>query len=155
MSEHATPSAIPGGDRIEISVPLRTDYLATLRTMAAALGADAGFSIDEIDDMRLAISEVVSSLVDAAESDGAVDAHAERLDAIFEVANAGIIVSISARDGVTDVELDELASGILGSVVDRHDIVGGTVTLVKRPAEAAESRAGGGSDSDHPSQPGA
>ena len=46
-------------------MPFRTEFAATLRTVVAAVGSDAGFSVDELDDVRLALSEVFSVLVDA------------------------------------------------------------------------------------------
>jgi hypothetical protein len=97
------PSSAPTSDGlglVEVSVPLRTGFIATLRTVAASLGADAGFSIDEIDDLRLAISEIVSSLV---------------------------------------VELDDLATSILQSVVDEYEVAGTRVRLLKLASEASGS----------------
>ena len=112
-------------------MPLRTEFVATLRTMAASLGADAGFSIDEIDDLRLAISEVVSSLVDDESSSD------DRIEAAFELHGEGVTVTITTdRDGAS-IELDDLATTILDSVVDRYDIDGANVTLVKLASEAA------------------
>lgn len=132
-----TPTSVDV-DRVEISVPLRTEYFATLRTLAASLGADAGFSIDEIDDLRLAISEVVSSLGDGPDRDDTVAGSGEdRIDATFEVAGDQIGVSITTRQGAGDLVLDDLATGILNSVVDDFEVSGATVRLVKRAAEQA------------------
>lgn len=128
-------------ERVEISVPLRTEYFATLRTLAASLGADAGFSIDEIDDLRLAISEVVSSLGDGPERDDTMaGAGEDRIDATFEVGAEQIGVSITTRHGTGDLVLDDLATGILDSVVDDYEVSGATVRLVKRAAEQTEAR---------------
>jgi len=110
---------------------LRTEFFATLRIMAASLGADAGFSIDEIDDLRLAISEVVSSLTDV---EGSPD---DRVEAAFDLHGEGVTVTITTdRDGAR-IELDDLAATILGSVVDGYDVDGATVTLTKLASEAA------------------
>jgi serine/threonine-protein kinase RsbW len=125
---------------VEISVPLRTDFIATLRTVAASTGADAGFSIDEIDDLRLAISEVVSSLADA---DTASD---DRVDVSFRIGASEIAVTITTRRGETAIELDDLASSILHSVVDELVVDGPAVTLVKQASEAAGVR---DADADH------
>jgi len=131
MSDQPSAHASVGSHRIEVSVPLRTEFVATLRTMAASLGADAGFSIDEIDDLRLAISEVVSSLVDDESSSD------DRIEAAFELHGEGVTVTITTdRDGAS-IELDDLATTILDSVVDRYDIDGANVTLVKLASEAA------------------
>ena len=120
---------------------MRTQYFATLRTLAASLGADAGFTIDEIDDLRLAISEVVSSLVDrpTPAADG-VGSGEDRIDALFEVGAEQIGVSITARGVPGDLELDDLATSILASVVDDFEVTGTTVRLLKRAAEQTEPR---------------
>ena len=122
-------------------MPLRTEYVATLRTMAASLGADAGFSIDEIDDLRLAISEVVSSLADVEGSPH------DRIAAAFDVHGEGVTVTITTdRDGAR-IELDGLAATILDSVVDRYEVDGATVTLTKLASEAATTTAETATDS--------
>jgi len=121
-------------------VPLRTEFVATLRTMAASLGADVGFSIDEIDDLRLALSEVVSSLLDI---EGSPD---DRITASFDLRGGGVTVTIATdRVGVA-IELDDLAVTILDSVVDRYEIDGANVTLVKMASEAATMTADTTSD---------
>ncbi len=114
-------------------MPLRTEFFATLRTVAASLGADAGFSIDEIDDLRLAISEVVSSLADR---EGAPD---DRIEASFELDGAGVTVTITTDKRDVGIELDDLASSILDSVVDRYDVDGTGVTLMKLASEASST----------------
>ena len=119
---------------MEISVPMRTEFIATLRTVAASVGADAGFSIDEIDDLRLAISEVVSSLTDAVAT---ADASDDRVDAAFSLGAAQVEVTITTRRGDVAIELDELASSILDSVVDDVRVEGNSLTLVKVASEAA------------------
>ena len=137
MSEppSADTAADPAGDtadesnQVEVTVPLRTDFVATLRTVAASLGADAGFSIDEIDDLRLAISEVVSSLIDSANSPD------DRVVATFDVGAACVGVAITTRRGERPIELDDLASSILRSVVDEYEVVGPRVTLLKMASE--------------------
>lgn len=133
MSEIANAQTADGADRIEITVPLRTEFFATLRTMAASLGADAGFSIDEIDDLRLGISEVVGSF--------AADP-SDRIRAQFDLGHGRLVVSISSSNATQDPVLDELATGILNTVVDRCEIGDGGVTLTKHASEATQARSG-------------
>jgi hypothetical protein len=51
-----------------------------------------------------------------------------------------IAVSITTRLGNGDLVLDDLATGILDSVVDDYEVRGATVRLVKRAAEQTEAR---------------
>ncbi|MEP4648780.1 MAG: hypothetical protein ABJ314_01240, partial [Ilumatobacter sp.] len=54
-------------DTIDIAVPLRDEHAATLRLIVASLGSENGLSIDEIDDVKLAVSEVFTLLTDDAD----------------------------------------------------------------------------------------
>ena len=56
--------------RVDVTVPLRAEFASIVRLIAASLGADAGFTVDDIDDLRLALSEVFSSLVDTVTAEG-------------------------------------------------------------------------------------
>lgn len=109
-------------------MPLRPEYASTIRTVAAALGADAGFSIDELDDVRLALSEVFSALVD--------DAHGDRAHVSFVVGDGSARIEVRTDGASGGVELDDLALGILRSVTDSFEVVGGAVVLVKHATEA-------------------
>ena len=114
---------------IEIEVPLRTERASTIRVVAASLGADAGFSVDEIDDFRLAISEVFSVLVDA--SPGG------RARVAFTLRGQEVRATIGEIDAETPIELDDLALGILRSVLDEFTIIDNSAHLMKRAFETA------------------
>jgi hypothetical protein len=149
MSSTAPVAPATDSSQVEVTVPLRADYGSILRLIAASLGADAGFSVDDIDDLRLALSEVFSSFVDAAATDAtAADA---RVTVTFDTGGRGLAVLLSAVDGRGQIvgavgdhasyELDELATSIIGVAVDEFEFVGGTARLVKFGAEqtAAQS----------------
>jgi anti-sigma regulatory factor (Ser/Thr protein kinase) len=117
---------------IELVLPARTEMAATLRVVMASLGADVGLSVDEIDDLRLAVSEVFGSAADA--PDG------RRVSVGFRPAEHSIEVVMSMTSPNPDdrIVLDELATTILRSVVDDYREVGGSVRFVKRAAETLE-----------------
>jgi serine/threonine-protein kinase RsbW len=143
MSEHVAAGGSPDRDEsvadsagngvvaddiVDVVVPLRAEFAATLRVVAATLGADAGFTVDEIDDLRLALSEVFSSLADGAPEG--------RCRARFHRRDDGLAVTLGWESPGATIVLDDLAATILATVVDeyRSDTVG--VTLVKRAGEA-------------------
>ena len=123
---------LPGGDAIDVEVPLRTEYAATIRLLVASLGADAGFSIDEIDDLKLAVSEVFTQMVEVGGDTGTGRAH---LRLTLGDASLGVHVSAGADAGV--LELDPLSTAILSSVVDAHRVTSDGVSLVKAVTESA------------------
>ncbi len=123
---------LPDGDAIDVEVPLRTEYAATIRLFVASVGADAGFSIDEIDDLKLAVSEVFTQMVEQhADADSAGRAHLR-----LTVGDATIGVHVSAGVDAGPLELDPLSGAILSSVVDAHRVTGNGVSLLKRVAES-------------------
>jgi hypothetical protein len=128
-----SPAPDPSENRIDVVVPARTEFAATVRTVAASLGADAGFSIDEIDDFRLGLSEVFAAFVDAPA------VHDGRIRVSFVSSNGRLVASAAPEDGTAGVEFDELASSILASVVDEFSSEPSGVRIVKRAVEIAGS----------------
>jgi len=114
-------------DRFEVIVPLRTRYASTIRMIAASLGADAGFTIDEIDDLRLAFDEVFSMLAERHPG--------ERVRTTFRLDDQEVVASMSLESGSIDVVPDDLAARILRSVVDHFEFADDGVTLSKRASE--------------------
>jgi hypothetical protein len=114
-------------DHFEVIVPLRTRYASTVRMIAASLGAEAGFTVDEIDDLRLSLDEVFSLLAER---------HAgERVRTSFRVDGRQVSAALTLESGSLDVEPDELAANILRSVVDRFEFSERAVTLTKSASE--------------------
>lgn len=117
-------------DAIEIGVPLLAEHAATLRVIVSSLGSDHGLDVDQIDDLKLAVSEVFTLLIDSADAVGATRARVR-----YEADSTQIRVQLDR--GLTDdtIELDVLASTILQSVVDEHIVSNTGITLVKSVAD--------------------
>jgi hypothetical protein len=115
-------------DRIDVAVPLRAEFASILRTLAASVGADAGLSVDELDDLRLALSEVFAVLAEAG------PAEARALVSI-ELAPGELLVSIRSDQDDVEYELDELASSILRSVTDGYEVGPNSFTFAKRSTD--------------------
>jgi serine/threonine-protein kinase RsbW len=104
---------------VELDLPLAHRHASTVRVVAASLGADAGLTIDEIEDLRLGVNEAVSVLAD-------VDAAADgRLQVRFEILDHGMTVT-ARRSGVEQAlsfdDIDALAVRILRAVVDEFRV---------------------------------
>jgi len=117
-----------GAHDIEIEVPLRTERAGTVRVVAASLAADAGFTIDEIDDLRLAISEVFSMLVEA--SPGG------RARVVFDVSGDQVAATIGHVNSAAAIDIDELGATILTAVVDDYSVEGNSIRVVKTGRES-------------------
>jgi serine/threonine-protein kinase RsbW len=90
------PGSAPtaGGDQevdvVELGVPARTAYVSVLRTTAAALAARLDFTLDEIEDLRIAVDEASALLLSQAIPDS-------QLTCRFELAGDELTVSVSVR----------------------------------------------------------
>jgi serine/threonine-protein kinase RsbW len=128
----SSPSVVRTTDdsaRVDVTVPLRSEFASIVRLIAASLGADAGFTVDDIDDLRLALSEVFSAFVDAADAD--TDA---RVAIAFDTSGPGLTATLSASGGA-DVVLDDLAASIIGVAVDEFTVADGLARIVKTGAQ--------------------
>ncbi len=59
---------IDAAEQVTLSIPAVTRHIRVARTVAASIAADLDFSADQIEELRIAVDEVVSLLVDGAES---------------------------------------------------------------------------------------
>ncbi|MGH7660307.1 MAG: ATP-binding protein [Vulcanimicrobiaceae bacterium] len=58
---------------VELRIPARAEWVAVARLAAAAVGSRMRFSIDEIDDLKLAIAEACTSCIQRSEAIENVD----------------------------------------------------------------------------------
>ena len=126
MSTELDPTSIDD-DHFEVIVPLKTRYASTIRIIAASLGAEAGFTVAAIDDVRLALDEVVSLLAEHHVG--------ERVRTSFRLDDHALIARLTLESGALDVEPDQLAANILRSVVDSYEFTKDAVILSKRASE--------------------
>lgn len=117
-------------DHVDLDLPLHSRYASTVRAVTASMAADAGFSVDDIDDLRLGVNEAIAVLTDVDES------IEHRLQVRFECDRGQITVRsqrLGGADPMTDDDLDVLARKILDAVVDGYDVDdAGVMTVTKR-----------------------
>lgn len=129
-------TATTASDQVELIVPVRPRFGSTLRVLTSALAADCGFSIDEIDDIRLGLSEVFNVLSDTVSGDQeASEGH--RVRVTFRPGQDHLAVTVHSIPGHSaPLEFDELATSILRSVLDDVTIDAEGVSMAKRASEA-------------------
>jgi serine/threonine-protein kinase RsbW len=140
--EHAQPSGkrrertvnpasqAPDGDVVEMRVPADPAYVATLRMAAAGLAARCDLTVDDIEDLRLAVDEACALLLPHASPDSTLDAR-------FKLAYARLDVHASVTSGDSaHVDRDGFAWTVLGALaapVEVHNEDGRlTIALTKR-----------------------
>jgi serine/threonine-protein kinase RsbW len=81
-----------GGDVVELTVPAQVPYLAVVRTATAGLAARLGFTLDEIEDLRIAVDEACAMLLGLPSANSAGE-----LRCRFEMTADGIGVMVSTH----------------------------------------------------------
>lgn len=103
---------------VQLIVPAEPGSARLARLVAAALAADADFSVDDTEDLRVAVSELVALLVEGAEDadDQVALSYLRSADAV-EITGQR---TLKGNDGVDGANPDDLALEILRVVVDEH-----------------------------------
>jgi serine/threonine-protein kinase RsbW len=119
----ATPTAPPGGretaDYVQVRMPAESAYLSVLRTAAAGLAARLDFTLDEIEDLRIAIDEACAMLLTQA-------IPGTDLECVFELGADLVTITVSvtaaeARKPARDTFAWTVLSALAGSVDSRLD----------------------------------
>jgi anti-sigma regulatory factor (Ser/Thr protein kinase) len=118
---------------VQLTAPAERSSVRLARLVAAGVGAEAGLSIDDTEDLRVAVSELVALLVDGSDDPRHSIVVTYRAQP-GEVTVDGERESMPAPDNGATV--DDLALEILRVVVDDHrfevDTAGRRFHLVKR-----------------------
>jgi hypothetical protein len=96
-----------------------------LRLLAASLAADAGFSFDDIDDIRLAFNELFTSCATTEEP-------GERIVVVMGATSDRFAAELSLESGRAPAALDDLAVRIVSSVTDSFSEAAGHLGFVKQ-----------------------
>jgi hypothetical protein len=102
---------------IELTIPPDPRLLRLVRLVASGLASTAGFDVDELDDLRIAVDEAVSALLEG--GDGS------RMPMRFDVEGGQVAMSASTpttTDDPLDADRLEISTQILAAVCDEHDL---------------------------------
>lgn len=126
-----------GREEIQLILPSNTQHLRLARLVAAGVAAPAGLGIDDVDDLRMAVDELCTTLVEAGSG-------AEPMTLTFSYGD-GVVEVCGVASVHQPLALDErrlaLSNEILAVVADEHALEpDGTslrFRLVKRGATGA------------------
>lgn len=113
-------TARSGGDVVSMQVPADVAYVSTLRLTAASLAARCDLTVDDIEDLRLAVDEACALLLPHATSDSTIDARFELSPGLLTV-DTSVSSRESAepdREGFGWTVLDALTSSV--EVTQKH-----------------------------------
>lgn len=102
---------------VDLSIPVQADLVVLARLTAATVAGRAGFGVEDIEDLRLAVEELCLSLVGEGKEG--------RLHLTYECEGDAITVACryedaDGRPGVPGPSSDDLSLRILDALVDEH-----------------------------------
>jgi serine/threonine-protein kinase RsbW len=114
-------SELDAGDRVELTFPARGDLIVLARLVTSAVSARAGFDIEELEDLRLAVGELCLLTLegnDRGEGDLCLELTvlSEAIGVVCTLARAGV-ASVPSPNGD---ETAQLSQQILDALVDDH-----------------------------------
>ena len=128
---------MPTPHPVKLTAPAERGSVRLVRILAAGVAANAGLSIDDTEDLRIAVSELVALLVDGVDRDATIEV--EFAHAAGEVVVEGRRPAVNGRPDPAGV--DDLVRGILRVVVDDHTFddgdTGRQFRIVKRARDAS------------------
>jgi anti-sigma regulatory factor (Ser/Thr protein kinase) len=112
---------------VEMSIPAQAAYVRLARLNAAALAHEIGFSVDDVEDLRMAVDEACTFLLETTDLDAprSVLEGTDRAAALHLrfVTDDGSLVVEAERvgDAVEALALGDLAGIVLGATTDAFD----------------------------------
>lgn len=104
------------GDVVEVRIPADVAYVSTLRLTAASLAARCSLTVDDIEDLRLAVDEACALLLPYATDGSTLDAH-------FELTPGRLAVNTSVTTGGADEpDREGLGWTVLGALATSVDV---------------------------------
>ena len=104
-------------DEVRLAVPATPEFLRLARVTASGIASRLGFTIDEVEDLRLAIDELCFVLIGNKERDGTVDLRYHIDRDRLEVEGVG-----SFPPGDNDLVVNDFTRQILGALLDEYDV---------------------------------
>jgi serine/threonine-protein kinase RsbW len=132
-------------DRVQVCLPAEGAYLSVLRTATAGLAARLDFTLDEIEDLRIAVDEACAMLLPQA-------IPGTNLDCVFDLGadEMTIIVSVTAaepRMPARDTFAWTVLSALAGTVDSRLEPDDRVAIVLRKRRETTRSGAISGSRS--------
>lgn len=105
----------PSSRRAELRIPCDPRMLRLARVTAASMAAELPYTVQEIEDLRVAVDELAAAIIDGCEADG-------QLLLTFEVAEQSLTVRGRVEGAGTVPELHPVAVDLLAMLADDHEL---------------------------------
>lgn len=108
-------------DKITITIPARKIYLKSIRLFTASLASDLGFNIEEVEDLRVVVSEAINYKL----SD-------EDVKIEFLPEDKNLQIKVIGKDKSLDQRALKMRDLILKELADEVEITSGEIKIIKR-----------------------
>lgn len=104
---------------VSLTVPRLPEYLRLVRLAAAESGARAELSIEDIEDLRIAVDELTYALIGEDENEHTADA---TITLRYSVAPGRVEIEGTSAASGEPMQVSELSRTIIGAVVDEYEL---------------------------------
>lgn len=108
-------------DKITITIPAQKIYLKSVRLFTASLASDLGFNIEEVEDLRVVVSEAINYKL----SD-------EDIKIEFLPEDKNLQIKVIGKDKSLDERALKMRDLILKELADEVEITSGEIKIIKR-----------------------
>ena len=115
-------------DEVSLKFPASFEYIRLARLVASGLAAQVNFNLDDIEDLRIAVDELCSALVEAAADRTSTVTVTFRVDD-QQIQMEADVPTVAANGSYV---IDDISSHILRAAVDRHELEQAAERLVAR-----------------------
>ena len=115
-------------DEVSLKFPASFEYIRLARLVASGLAAQVNFNLDDIEDLRIAVDELCSALVEAAADRSSTVTVTFRVDD-QQIQMEADVPTVGANGSYV---IDDISSHILRAAVDRHELEQAAERLVAR-----------------------
>ena len=122
-----------GADLVELRVPADPAYLTVVRTASAGLAARLDLTLDEIEDLRIAVDEACTLLLDPQAEAGEITATFRLGSGVLEVEVRGPATTLPERSSFAWAVLEAL----VGEVTTEQSEEGASIVLRHTRARGA------------------
>lgn len=108
-------------DKISIKIPPSSIYIKSVRLFAAGLGSDLDFNIEQIEDLKVLVSEAINyKLGDS------------QIEIDFEVGEKSLKVIVNGQDKSLDERALKMRDAILSALADDLEIKDNSISFTLR-----------------------
>lgn len=108
-------------DNITITIPPKSIYIKSIRLFTASLASDLGFDIEQVEDLRVVVSEAINYKL----SD-------QEIEVVYTVNEKELEIKVIGKDKSLDQRALDMRNLILEELADEVEISEGEIRIIKR-----------------------